>query len=291
MFSSGNATINVSDLDAAIRFYTVQLGMTLTNRFGDRWATVEAGPSYWTTKEVHAGLVLGLRPSPALGANPGVPDPPPGTTGGVGFGVESYVPIEDIAATFTTRGVRLTGEIIRFEAGNTFAFEDMDGLRSYVHQFPPEMLEEGDRGSVSNALLSGGHAIVYVSNMDAAIRFYTETLGLPLTNRFDNHFATVEVGRSLVLGIHPQTPRTPIPGTRGSVTLGLVVDEPIDTVIARLAQRGARVLAQPSGDGGSGPAENGRAVDIEDLDGNVITLWESHALAPQRNQIRSTVMA
>lgn len=47
--------------------------------------------------------------------------------------------------------------------------------------------------------------------MDAAIRFYTDTLGLTLTNRFENHFATVEVGRSLVLGIHPRTPRTPIP--------------------------------------------------------------------------------
>ena len=62
MFSSGNVTVYVSDLDSAIRFYTTQLGLKLTNRFGDRWATVDAGSSYWTTHEVVAGLVIGLRP-------------------------------------------------------------------------------------------------------------------------------------------------------------------------------------------------------------------------------------
>jgi len=260
MFSQGNATMDVSNLDEAIRFYTGPLGMTLTNRFGNRWATVETGPSYWTTNEVRAGLVLGLRPSTQG-------DGSPGKAGGVGFGLESYQPIGDIAASFTARGVRVTSEIIRFEAGNTFAFEDGDGFPSYMHEFPPEMLEGANPDSISTALVAGGHAIVYVTDMDAAIRFYTETLGLPLTNRFENHFATVEVGRSLVLGIHPRTPRTPVPGTKGSVTLGLVVDEPIDKVLSRLTQRGVRVLTAPSD----------TSAEIEDLDGNVITLWEPNA--------------
>ena len=63
MFSTGNVTVYVPDLDSAIRFYTTQLGLKLTNRFGDRWATVDAGSSYWTTREVLAGLVIGLRPA------------------------------------------------------------------------------------------------------------------------------------------------------------------------------------------------------------------------------------
>lgn len=266
MFSSGNATVHVADLNAAIHFYTATLGFTLTNRFGDRWATVETGPSYWTTREVRAGLILGLRPvSPEY--------PAPGTTGGVGFGLETYAPVRDVAATLATRGVRVDNRIISFEAGNVFSFVDLDGVASYVHQFPPEMIDEADkdRHAASGAdtlLLSGGHAIVYVSDMDTAIRFYTGTLGLKLTNRFENHFATAEVGRRLVLGIHPRTPNTPIPGTRGSVTLSLVVDEPLDVLLARLAQRGVRT---------TGHAEPGRSVDIEDLDGNVITLWEAHA--------------
>ena len=271
MFSTGNATVYVSDLDSAIRFYTTQLGLRLTNRFGDRWATVDAGPSYWTTREVLAGLVIGLRPASTQ-------YPPPGSTGGVGFGIEAYAPVEEVEANLRSRGVRVTSDIIRFEAGNCFMFEDLDGVRSYVHQFPPEMQDEGEQNQadyqqqVRTPLPSGGHAIVYVSDMDAGIRFYTETLGLPLTNRFENHFATVEVGRSLVLGIHPRTPNTPVPGTKGSVTLGLVVDEPLDSVVTRLAQRGVRL---------NNRSELAQSVDIEDLDGNVITLWEAQAWTPE----------
>jgi len=271
MFSTGNVTMQVSDLESAIRFYSTQLGLTLTNRFGDRWATIDAGMSYWTTRGVLAGLVIGLRP-----ASPQYP--PPGTTGGVGYGIETYAPVEDVEANLRSRGVRITGEIIRYEAGNCFAFVDQDGVRSYVNEFPPEMLDEAEKSQgayqqqVRTPLPSGGHAIVYVSDMDAAIRFYTETLELKLTNRFENHFATVEVGRSLVLAIHPHTARSPIPGTKGSATLGLVVDEPLDSVVNRLAKRGVRL---------NGRSESARSVDIEDLDGNVITLWDAQAWKPE----------
>ena len=274
MFSNGNVTLYVSDLDSAIRFYTTQLGLRLTNRFGDRWATIEAGPSYWTARDVLAGLVIGLRP-----ASPQYP--PPGSTGGVGFGLEAYAPVEDVEATLRSRGMSITSEIVRYDAGNCFGFADLDGVRSYVNQFPPEMLDETERAHatyrehVGTGLPSGGHAIVYVSDMDAAIRFYTETLGLKLTNRFENHFATTEVGRGLVLAIHPRTPNTPIPGTKGSVTLGLVVDEPMDTVLSRLSQRGVRL------NGRSASARSVASVDIEDLDGNVITLWDAQAWAPE----------
>jgi catechol 2,3-dioxygenase-like lactoylglutathione lyase family enzyme len=52
-------------------------------------------------------------------------------------------------------------------------------------------------------MISGGNATIYVSNMDSAIRFYTEILGLKLTNRFGNHWATVKAGDTLVIGLHP----------------------------------------------------------------------------------------
>jgi catechol 2,3-dioxygenase-like lactoylglutathione lyase family enzyme len=271
MFVSGNATVTVSNLDAAVEFYGGQLGLRLTNRIGDRWATVDAGPSYWTTEAAMAGLIIGLQP-----ASP--QSPQPGTTGGIGFGIETYTPIEDVASEFAKRGVRITSEIIRFEAGSTFAFADPDGLRSYVHHFPPAMLEGQDASSEPNTLLSGGHAIVYVSNMDAGIRFYTETLGLKLTNRFDDHLATVEIGRSLVLAIHPRTAHTPTPGTYGSVTLGLTVDEPIDKVLSRLARRGVRILPrqQPSRGNTNDQFHTGQTAEIEDLDGNVIVVSEAH---------------
>ena len=92
-------------------------------------------------------------------------------------------------------------------------------------------------------MINGGHATVYVSNMDSAIRFYTEVLGLKLTNRFGNHWATVQAGQTLLIGLHPWSAKYPRPGTKGSVQIGLVVsrDEPIGDLAARLRQHGVEV--------------------------------------------------
>lgn len=268
MISGGNATVYVSDLDAAVQFYTKSLGLKLTNRFGNQWATIEAGPSYWTTAaEIGAGLTIGLHPrSPK--------HPSPGTTGGVGFGFETYEPIENVAASLAERGVRIEGEIVTFEAGKVVSLVDPDGTGSYVWEFTPEMVDDGgasaddDPGDDASAkLVSGGHAIVYVSNMDGAIRFYTETLGLKLTYRYDNKFATLEAGK-LLLAVHPQTPNTPTPGTKGSVVLGLTVDEPIDRVVSRLTARGVRITGQII------RTETDSFVELEDPDGNAISIWE-----------------
>ena len=40
-------------------------------------------------------------------------------------------------------------------------------------------------------------------------RVYTEILGLKLTNRFGNHWATVKVGDTLVIGLHPWSAKYP----------------------------------------------------------------------------------
>ena len=92
-------------------------------------------------------------------------------------------------------------------------------------------------------MINGGHATVYVSNMDNAIRFYTELLGLKLTNRFGNHWATVQAGKTLLIGLHPWSTKSPRPGTKGSVQIGLVVsrDEPIGDLAARLRKHGVEV--------------------------------------------------
>jgi catechol 2,3-dioxygenase-like lactoylglutathione lyase family enzyme len=114
-------------------------------------------------------------------------------------------------------------------------------------------------------MMFGGNATVYVSNMDTAIRFYTEVLGLKLTNRFGNHWATVQAGQSLVIGLHPWNPRHPVPGTRGGVQIGLVVaqDMPIAELAARLRQHGVEV---------SDILETvaGRIITFADPDGNPI---------------------
>jgi predicted enzyme related to lactoylglutathione lyase len=117
-------------------------------------------------------------------------------------------------------------------------------------------------------MITGGNATVYVSNMDAAIRFYSETLGLRLTNRFGDRWATVDTGRGLLIGIHPASPHHPAPGTRGAVMFGFEIDEPIESAVARLKAKGVRFTGDiVHGNGGS-------FASLVDPDGNPIYLWE-----------------
>ena len=118
-------------------------------------------------------------------------------------------------------------------------------------------------------MISGGNATVFVSNMDNAIQFYTEVLGLKLTNRFGNNWATVEAGKGLTIGLHPASPKHPAPGTRGAIALGLEIDEVIDTVVARLSRKGVPIK------GSIVRTEAGNFADLQDLDGNAIYLWET----------------
>lgn len=119
-------------------------------------------------------------------------------------------------------------------------------------------------------MISGGNVTVFVSNMDAAIEFYTEVLGLKLGNRYGNNWATVEAGKGLTIGLHPASPKYPAPGTRGGMMLGLEVDEPLEGAVARLKEKGARVNNSIVQD------DAGRFANLEDPEGNPIYLWETH---------------
>ncbi|MBV9719308.1 MAG: VOC family protein [Candidatus Eremiobacteraeota bacterium] len=118
-------------------------------------------------------------------------------------------------------------------------------------------------------MISGGNATIFVSNMDAAIDFYTGTLGLKLTNRFGDAWATVEAGKGLTIGLHPASPQYPAPGTKGAMALGLEIDEPIETVVARLSQKGVSIK------GSITEADAGKFASLEDPDGNQMYLWQT----------------
>jgi predicted enzyme related to lactoylglutathione lyase len=117
-------------------------------------------------------------------------------------------------------------------------------------------------------MISGGNATIIVANMDNSIRFYTEVLGLRLTNRFGNDWATVSAGEGLTIGIHPASPKYPHPGTKGSIILGLDIDIPIEKAVSRLAGYGIDVK------GSVIRSEPGNFAHLEDPDGNEIYLWE-----------------
>jgi catechol 2,3-dioxygenase len=122
-------------------------------------------------------------------------------------------------------------------------------------------------------MVCGGNATVFVSDMDKAVTFYTEVLGLRLTNRFGNNWATVEAGPTLTIGLHPASPKYPAPGTKGAIVLGLEIDEPIGAVLTRLSDKGVRIKGSIIRD------EPGNFVHIEDPDGNEIYFWEVNRAA------------
>jgi catechol 2,3-dioxygenase-like lactoylglutathione lyase family enzyme len=117
-------------------------------------------------------------------------------------------------------------------------------------------------------MISGGNATIFVSNMDRAVDFYTRILGLRLSNRFGDNWATVEAGKGLTIGLHPASPKHPAPGTKGATMIGLEIDEPIDGLIARLSEQGVPIKGSVTRD------EPGNFAHFEDPDGNEIYLWE-----------------
>src|SRR5262249_25063037 len=70
-------------------------------------------------------------------------------------------------------------------------------------------------------MITGGNVTVYVSDIDRAVAFYVNQLGLKLSQRFGNHWAEVRVGDTLVIGLHPKSDKGPAPGTSGAMSIGL----------------------------------------------------------------------
>lgn len=119
-------------------------------------------------------------------------------------------------------------------------------------------------------MISGGNATVFVSDLEQAIRFYTEQVGLPLKERYENDWAAVEAGRGLVIGLHPLSHFSPAAGIVGSISIGLDVIEPLESVIATLKSRGV----QFSGPIVEDPHSPARLAFFQDPDGNRLYLIE-----------------
>ena len=117
-------------------------------------------------------------------------------------------------------------------------------------------------------MISGGNATVFVSNFDRAVHFYTQVLGLKITNRFGDRWATVEAGPGLTIGIHPVHPAYPAPGTKGAITLSLEIDEPIEITVDCLSRQGVQFSPIVR------DANVGNFADCTDPDGNPICLCE-----------------
>lgn len=124
-------------------------------------------------------------------------------------------------------------------------------------------------------MIDGGNATIFVSDMDRAVDFYTNTLGLKLRMRADNHWAEVQAGADLVIGLHPASPSAPPPGTQGCIQIGLNVTEPLEEVQKKLRAKGMDFTGEIV------DSEPGRFASMEDPDGNQLYFWEQAAAAAE----------
>jgi catechol 2,3-dioxygenase-like lactoylglutathione lyase family enzyme len=125
MFRSGNVTLPVSDMDRAIHFYTVTLGLKLAYRFGNHWASIELGK----------GLTIGLHPASNTGQL---------ATGGPSVGLELSGKMEDAVHTLQERGVHFEGVVDDAKAGKFIRFHDPDGNLLYLAELNWDHVRQGE---------------------------------------------------------------------------------------------------------------------------------------------------
>src|SRR5258708_40238788 len=88
--------------------------------------------------------------------------------------------------------------------------------------------------------ISGGMPTIFVKDMDAAVRFYIEALGLKLLERYGDHWASIDCGHGLTIGLHPASAQNPA-GRVGSMTIGFPPSGPNRETVAQLNARGVVV--------------------------------------------------
>jgi catechol 2,3-dioxygenase-like lactoylglutathione lyase family enzyme len=107
---------------------------------------------------------------------------------------------------------------------------------------------------------------VFVADMDRAVRFYTETLGLKLAYRFGNEWASVEAGKGLTIGLHPASAQSP--KGKGGMAIGLELTGSIEDAVHRLEAKGVRFGSVTKED------KAGKFAHFEDPDGNLLYIAE-----------------
>lgn len=77
---------------------------------------------------------------------------------------------------------------------------------------------------------------VFVTNMEKAVRFYVDVLGLKLKARYNDQFAQVEAPGTII-ALHPASGKGLQPDGSGSMSIGFAVDN-LDTSIGELEKNG-----------------------------------------------------
>ena len=117
-------------------------------------------------------------------------------------------------------------------------------------------------------MIKGGIPTIFVSDMDRAVNFYTDTLGMKVQQRVGNDWCSIDAGNGLTLGLHPAGAKSPEPGSRGAISIGLGITEPLDDVVKALKERVVAFEGEIIDD------DPVRLAPFGDPDGNEFYLWE-----------------
>jgi catechol 2,3-dioxygenase-like lactoylglutathione lyase family enzyme len=107
---------------------------------------------------------------------------------------------------------------------------------------------------------------VMVSNMDRAVDFYTQSLKLPLGNRYGDEWAEIQAP-GVAIGLHPQGERIS-GGVAGNMSIGFRVKD-LAAAVDELRQRGVTIDDSAIREGGVD-----RVVNFADPDGTPLYLIE-----------------
>ncbi len=110
--------------------------------------------------------------------------------------------------------------------------------------------------------IESSNVTIMVSNMDKAILFYTETLGLKLGNRYGDHWADIE-GPGISIGLHPASKDL----KKGdNLSIGFKVTD-IDKSVSELSKKGVIFKLQDD--------DQVRLASFTDPDGNAMYLVQT----------------
>ncbi len=111
------------------------------------------------------------------------------------------------------------------------------------------------------------YVTIMVSNVNKAIAFYDETMGLKLRKKYNSKYAEFQVNR-LVIGLHLKDRETSDVCKTNSVLVGFRVEE-LNSSVSELKNRGVKFSTEIEEGAG------GRFAYFTDPDGNPLYLWQS----------------
>jgi catechol 2,3-dioxygenase-like lactoylglutathione lyase family enzyme len=85
-------------------------------------------------------------------------------------------------------------------------------------------------------MIKEANVTLMVSDMERAVRFYTDSLGLKLKTRYGDQFAQVEAPGTII-ALHPSNKDGPQPGKSESISIGFAVDN-LDAAMSELKDKG-----------------------------------------------------